>query len=220
MLLVNEIYPAICGESRFSGQPCTLVRLTGCHIRCSWCDSAHSFAGGETMSVEAVVAAVQDHRFSAVLVTGGEPLLQKDLIPLLDALLADNRQVLLETSGTLGPANMLPLAAVPTEVHKVVDVKAPGSAIAPEVIDWAGIAALGTRDELKFVCADRADYEWSRDLVRAGDKLPTGVRVAFSPVQGDLESRELAEWILADKLDVVFQIQLHKAVWPDVERGV
>ncbi|MDX2474493.1 MAG: radical SAM protein [Candidatus Krumholzibacteria bacterium] len=220
MLLVNEIYPAICGESRFSGHACTLVRLTGCHIRCSWCDSAHSFAGGETLTVEAVVQAVREQGFKAVLVTGGEPLLQKDLIPLLEALLADNREILLETSGTLGPANMLPLAAVPAEVHKVVDVKAPGSAISAQEIDWAGIADLGPRDELKFVCADRKDYEWSRDLVLAAEKLPAGVRVAFSPVQGDLTPRELAEWILADKLDVVFQIQLHKAVWPDVERGV
>ncbi len=220
MLLVNEIYPAICGESRFSGHACTLVRLTGCHIRCSWCDSAHSFAGGETLTVEAVVQAVREQGFKAVLVTGGEPLLQKDLIPLLEALLADNREILLETSGTLGPANMLPLAAVPAEVHKVVDVKAPGSAISAQEIDWAGIAGLGPRDELKFVCADRKDYEWSRDLVLAAEKLPAGVRVAFSPVQGDLTPRELAEWILADKLDVVFQIQLHKAVWPDVERGV
>ena len=172
------------------------------------------------MSVEAVVGAVQEQGFSTVLVTGGEPLLQKDLVPLLEALLADNRQVLLETSGTLGPANMLPLAEVPANVHKVVDVKAPGSAIAAKEIDWAGIAGLGARDELKFVCADRTDYEWSRDLVLAGDKLPAGVRTAFSPVQGDLTARELAEWILADKLDVVFQIQLHKAVWPDVDRGV
>ncbi len=220
MLLVNEIYSAICGESRFSGQPCTLVRLTGCHIRCRWCDSEHSFAGGQTMPVAAVAAAVQESGFGLVLVTGGEPLLQKDLLPLLTALLDDGRQVLLETSGTLGPSNLIPMAEVPTAVHKVVDLKAPGSAIASDQIDWQGIARLGSRDELKIVCADRRDYEWGRDIVRAGDRLPAGVRVGFSPAQGELLPRDLAEWILADKLDAVFQIQLHKAVWPDVERGV
>ena len=220
MLLVNEIYSAICGESRFSGQPCSLVRLTGCHIRCRWCDSAHSFAGGQTMTVAAVVDDVRQRGFATVLVTGGEPLLQQDLVPLLTALVDDDRRVLLETSGTLGPRNMLPLSAVPAKVHKVVDVKAPGSAINAAEIDWEGIRQLGSRDELKFVCADRGDYEWSRDLVLAGENLPQGVRASFSAVQGELAGRDLAEWILADRLDVVFQIQLHKAVWPDVERGV
>ncbi len=220
MLLVNEIYSAICGESRFSGYPCTLVRLTGCHIRCRWCDSAHSFAGGQTQSVDSVVKAVREQGQAKVLVTGGEPLLQSDLVPLLEALLDDGRQVLLETSGTHGPANMTPLAAVPAAVCKIVDVKAPGSEIGSEAIDWPGIANLGEHDELKIVCADRTDYEWARDLVRTTDRLPQGVRVSFSPVQGEMTLRELAEWILADKLDVVFQVQLHKVVWPDVERGV
>ena len=220
MLLVNEIYSAICGESRFSGHPCTLIRLTGCHIRCRWCDSAHSFAGGQPLSVAAVGAIVRENNFRTVLVTGGEPLLQQDLHPLLAALLADGRRVLLETSGTRGPANMMPLSAVPDAVHKVVDVKAPGSTITTAAIDWAGISGLGLLDELKFVCADRADYEWSRDMVKAGERCPTGVRISFSPVQGELAPRDLAEWILADNLDVVFQIQLHKAVWPDTDRGV
>lgn len=220
MLLINEIYPAICGESRFSGQPCSLVRLTGCHLRCRWCDSAHSFSGGTSMSVADVVAVVAASGFRHVLVTGGEPLLQAELLPLLEALLQDGRLVLLETSGTLGPVNMLALASVPGEVHKVVDLKAPGSAIAAARIDWPGIAQLGPRDELKVVCADRTDYEWGRDLVRAGTHWPSELRVGFSPVQGELEPRQLAEWILADKLDACFQIQLHRAVWPDVERGV
>ncbi len=172
------------------------------------------------MTVAAVVDDVRQRGFATVLVTGGEPLLQQDLVPLLTALVDDERQVLLETSGTLGPRNMLPLSAVPAKVHKVVDVKAPGSAINAAEIDWEGIRQLGSRDELKFVCADRADYEWSRDLVLAGENLPQGVRASFSAVQGELAGRDLAEWILADQLDVVFQIQLHKAVWPDVERGV
>jgi 7-carboxy-7-deazaguanine synthase len=220
MLMVSEIYPAICGESRFRGRPCTLVRLTGCHVRCRWCDSAHSFRGGTSLAVADVVARVRDSGFRTVLVTGGEPLLQRDLVPLCAALLDDGRDVLLETSGTLGPANMLGLAEVPAGVHRIVDLKAPGSAIAPEAIDWDGIAGLGAGDELKIVCADRGDYVWGRDLVRQDDRLPSDVPVCFSPAHGELEPRDLAGWILDDRLDVEFQIQLHKAVWPDVPGGV
>ncbi|MFN2370719.1 MAG: radical SAM protein [Candidatus Krumholzibacteriia bacterium] len=220
MLLVNEIYPAICGESRFSGQPCTLVRLTGCHLRCVWCDSEHSFQGGQRLGVPAITEVVRGHGFRTVLVTGGEPLLQAGVKELLAALLADGRTVLLETSGTRGPSNAVPLVAVPAGVHRIVDLKAPGSGIAADLLDWEGIAALDGGDELKIVCADRADYAWGRDLVRAPGRLPAGVPVVFSPVQDALAPRDLAEWILADGLDVRLQIQLHKAVWPERTRGV
>jgi 7-carboxy-7-deazaguanine synthase len=220
MLLVNEIYKAISGESRYMGWPCTLVRLTGCHIRCSWCDSEHSFAGGQNMTVEAILEQVERHGFRTVLVTGGEPLLQAEISHLLDALLADGRRILLETSGTLMGNRALPLAKVPAGVHRVVDLKAPGSGIGSEKIDWAGISDLGEGDELKVVCADRKDYEWGRGLVREGGRWAQGLRVGFSPVQDSLPAKDLAEWILADGLDVCFQIQLHKAVWPHVERGV
>ena len=172
------------------------------------------------MTVAAVVAAVRDQGFRTVLVTGGEPLLQRELVPLLQALLDDGRVILLETSGTRGPANMVQLGEVPAAVHKVVDLKAPGSAIDAAEIDWQGVAGLGARDEIKIVCADRLDYEWGRDIVRSDDRLPVGIRVSFSPVQGELSARDLAEWILADKLDAVCQIQLHKALWPEAERGV
>jgi 7-carboxy-7-deazaguanine synthase len=219
MLLINEIYPAVCGESRFSGHPCTLVRLTGCHIRCVWCDSEHSFSGGETMTVERVVERVRAEGFATVLVTGGEPLLQPDVRDLMAALLADGRRVLLETSGTLGHDKLLPLGEVPAGVHRIVDVKAPGSGIPADLIDWDGLGRLGEDDELKFVLAGRADYEWARDLVREGARLPAGPLVSFSAVEATLPARDLAAWILADRLDVRFQIQLHRAVWPDVERG-
>jgi 7-carboxy-7-deazaguanine synthase len=220
MLLINEIYPAICGESRFFGYPCTLVRLTGCHIRCGWCDSEHSFAGGEPMAVQAVVERIDEVGFETVLVTGGEPLLQPDVIPLMAALIEGGRRVLLETSGALGHEKLLPLTKVPAGVHRIVDVKAPGSGIPADLIDWEGIAGLGPEDEIKIVLADRNDYEWARDLVLVGERLPAGVTVSFSPVQESLEAKDLAEWILADGLDVRFQIQLHRVVWPDVTRGV
>jgi 7-carboxy-7-deazaguanine synthase len=128
--------------------------------------------------------------------------------------------VLLETSGTLGPRSLVPLREVPAGVHRIVDLKAPGSGLGPAVIDWEGIAALGPGDELKAVLADRRDYEWARDLVRESGRLPAGVPVSFSPVQDGLAPAELAAWILADGLEVRFQLQLHKVVWPGVERGV
>lgn len=220
MLQVSEIYRSICGESLFSGRPCTLVRLTGCHVRCAWCDSAHAFNGGERRSVDEVLARVRELGPRTVLVTGGEPLLQPAVTDLLRALLADGRDVLLETSGTLAPRSAVPLREVPEGVHRIVDLKAPGSGLAPGVIDWAGIAALGPGDELKAVLADRRDYEWARDLVREPGRLPAGVPVSFSPVQDGLAPADLAAWILGDGLEVRFQLQLHKVVWPDVERGV
>jgi len=220
MLQVNEIYTAISGESRYMGWPCTLVRLTGCHIRCSWCDSEHSFTGGQSLSVQDIVQQVRDNGFRTVLLTGGEPLLQAEVLPLMQSLIADGRRILLETSGTLMGPRALSLADVPQGVHRVVDLKAPGSGIGSELIDWEGLAILGSGDEIKVVCAHRQDYDWARDLVLAGEGWASELRVSFSPVQDSLPARELAQWILEDGLDVCFQIQLHKAVWPDVERGV
>lgn len=220
MLLINEIYTAICGESRFIGRPCTLVRLTGCHIRCVWCDSEHSFTEGRSLSVNEILTEIQSLGFPTVLVTGGEPLLQAEIVDLLAALLDDCRTVLLETSGALGHAKLVPLGDVPAGVHRIVDIKAPGSGIPAEFIDWEGIAGLGSGDEVKIVCVDRNDYKWARELVRAGDRIPAEAVVTFSPVQGKLPPRDLAEWILADGLDVCFQIQLHRAVWPEIDRGV
>jgi len=219
MLLINEIYATICGESRHTGRPCTLIRLTGCHVRCSWCDSAHSFSGGRRLSVDDVRRIVNEHGLSTVLVTGGEPLLQRAVGELLAGLMDDGRRVLLETSGTVLPSTALGLSEVPVGVHRIVDIKAPGSGIPAEQIDWDGIAALGAGDELKIVCAHREDFEWSAALV-ASDRLPDAATVSLSAVQGSLEARELAEWIVNERLDVCFQIQLHRAVWPDLERGV
>ena len=220
MLLVNEIYKAISGESRFMGWPCTLIRLTGCHIRCSWCDSEHSFKGGKPMSVEAILDQVKSNGFRTVLLTGGEPLLQAQSLDLMTSLLQHGHRVLLETSGTLMTDKALSLEKVPEGVHRVVDLKAPGSGISSQKIDWAGLASLGEADEIKVVCADRNDFEWARDLVLQGGHWAADLRVSFSPVQDSLPARDLAQWILDDGLDVCSQIQLHKALWPDVERGV
>ena len=146
--------------------------------------------------------------------------MQPEVVDLLDALLADGRTVLLETSGALGHDKLIPLGQVPKGVHRIVDLKAPGSGISAELIDWEGVADLGAGDEIKIVCADRDDYEWGREVVVSGDRIPPGPVITFSPVEGTLLPRELAEWILADGLDVCFLIQLHRAVWPEVDRGV
>ena len=216
-LQVNEIYYTILGESRAVGTPCAIVRLTGCHRRCSYCDSAYAFEGGTSMTVPEVCARVAGLDAACVLVTGGEPLRQAACPDLLGALLADGRDVMLETSGTLGA---LPLASVPAGVRRIVDVKTPGSGIGADQVDWPGFAELGRRDELKFVCCDRDDYVWARDLVRGGERLPDEVPVSFSPAEGRLEPATLAEWIIEDRLAVQFQMQLHKVLWPGRKQGI
>lgn len=217
VLLVNEIYPTILGESRSLGRPCAIVRLTGCHRRCTWCDTAHAFRGGRRLAPDAVRAEVAALGLPAVLVTGGEPLLQAEAIPLMAGFLDDGLRVILETSGTVGAE---PLASVPAGVRRVVDVKAPGSGIPADQIDWEGIAGLGPDDDLKFVCADRADYEWVRGLIRGEGRLPAGPARILSPVHGRLAPADLAGWILEDRLDARLQVQLHRVLWPDRDRGV
>jgi len=217
MIQVNEIYCTILGESGAVGKPCAIVRLTGCHRRCTYCDSAYAFHDGVSMSRTDVVARVGELAVGTVLVTGGEPLLQPGCLELLEALLAGGCEILLETSGTLGAT---PLARVPADVRRIVDVKTPGSGVPADQVDWSGLRDLGPRDELKFVCCDRADYDWARNLVRAGERLPADVPIVFSPAEGRLDPTELAEWIVADRLDVRFQIQLHKVLWPGRVRGV
>ncbi len=218
MLLIKEIYPAILGESRLSGETCAIVRLTGCHRRCRYCDTEYAFSGGRRLTVADVCEQVRGIGFRTVLVTGGEPLLQRELLDLLHVLVGDRYRVVLETSGTTGVP--LRLDELPAEVVRVVDVKTPGSGIDVTEIDWDGLATLGTDDEVKIVCCDRADYVWARDEVVRADRLPRQVPVTLAPVWGELEPRALAEWILADRLPVRFQVQLHKVVWPDAEGGV
>jgi len=225
MLYVREIYPAIMGESRHAGWPCTIVRLTGCHRRCVYCDTAYAFHGGEKLTVAQVLERVQATGHRMLLLTGGEPLLQQGAAPLMAAALDHGLDVVLETSGTLGVR--VPLAAVPRGVCRVVDVKTPGSGIAADQVDWDGLASLDAGDEVKLVVTGRADYEWARGLLRDGlpvggrtRRLPDGVPVTLSPGWGDLELRDLAGWILDDRLPVRFQVQLHKVVWPEAEGGV
>jgi 7-carboxy-7-deazaguanine synthase len=213
MLTVNEIFHSIQGESTHAGRPCVFVRLTACNLRCSWCDTPYAFHEGQKMTVDEVLDRVRAYGCGVVEVTGGEPLLQQDVYPLLERLLADGREVLLETGGHMS------VAAVPAGVARIIDVKCPGSGEA-EKMDWSNLDRLTPRDEVKFVLRDRADYEYARDVVARYDLPARCAAVLFSPVHGVLEPRLLAEWILADRLPVRLQLQVHKYVWDAQTRGV
>jgi 7-carboxy-7-deazaguanine synthase len=213
MLTITEIFHSIQGESTHAGRPCVFVRLTACDLRCSWCDTPYAFTEGRKMSLEDVLADVASRGENLVEITGGEPLLQKDVYPLMDALLARGHEVLLETGGHV------PLTQVPPAVKKIVDVKCPGSGEADRN-HWDNLAAVGHDDEVKFVIKDRADYDYAKRVV-AEHGLADRVRaVHFSPVHGVLEARVLAEWVLADRLPVRVQLQLHKYIWSATTRGV
>lgn len=213
MLTVNEIFHSIQGESSHAGRPCVFVRLTACDLRCSWCDTAYAFYEGTKMSVDEVVSAVNAYGCNVVEITGGEPLLQKDVYPLMDRLLRDGRTVLLETGGHLS------VAAVPEGVVRVIDVKCPGSGES-ERNCWANLDSLRATDEIKFVIKDRPDYEYAREVCASHGLPGRCAAVLFSPVHGVLNPRDLAEWILADRLAVRLQLQAHKYIWDASTRGV
>jgi 7-carboxy-7-deazaguanine synthase len=206
-LRITEIFHSIQGESSTVGQPTVFVRLTGCPLRCAWCDTEYAFSGGELMDRDRIVAAVAGFGVRHVCVTGGEPLAQSGCRPLLAALCDAGHQVQLETSGALDIANIDERVAV------IMDIKTPSSGEGARN-RWDNLPLLKSGDEIKFVIADRVDYEWSRAvLVEHG--LPARCRVLFSPVWNRLEARQLAEWILEDRLRVCFQVQLHKYLWGD-----
>jgi 7-carboxy-7-deazaguanine synthase len=213
VLTVNEIFHSIQGESTHAGRPCVFVRLTACDLRCSWCDTPYAFYEGRKMSLDDVVEAVESYGCPLVELTGGEPLLQKEVYPLMERLLRSGKTVLIETGGHLS------LAAVPPAVHKIMDVKCPGSGESHRM-DWSNLEHLSLADEVKFVIRDRADYEYGRDVV-ARHALDRKVgAVLFSPVHGVLDPRTLSEWVLADRLPVRVQLQVHKYIWDPQTRGV
>ena len=212
MLKVNEIFHSIQGESTHAGRPCVFVRLTGCNLRCTWCDTEYAFFEGRRMSLDAVVAAVGEFGCRLVEITGGEPLLQPGTVPLMRALLDAGYEVLVETGGHV------PIDEVPDGVGRIVDVKCPGSGESDRN-HWDNLARLRPGDEVKFVLADAGDYAWAADVVRRLE-LDRRAPVLFSPVTGRLAPGDLAGWILRDRLPVRFQIQVHKVLWPDVVRGV
>ena len=213
MLTVNEIFHSIQGESTFAGEPCVFVRLTACDLRCSWCDTVYAFHEGRKMSVDDVVAEVERYGCSTVEVTGGEPLLQQDVYALMARLLQEGKRVLLETGGHRS------IEHVPAGVIRIVDVKCPGSGESDKMA-WVNLQRLSATDQVKFVIKDRQDYEFARAVVAREQLSARAGCVLFSPVHGVMNPRQLAEWILTDRLPVRLQLQAHKYIWPPDMRGV
>jgi 7-carboxy-7-deazaguanine synthase len=213
VLTVNEIFHSIQGESTLAGVPCVFVRLTACDLRCRWCDTPYAFHEGRKLSVDEVVAQVEAYGCPTVEITGGEPLLQADVIPLTTQLLARGYRVMVETGGHRS------IAGVPAGVIRIVDIKCPGSGESDRN-DWSNLALLTSLDQVKFVLADRADYEFARDVITREHLADRCGAVLLSPVHGELALKPLAEWILADRLPVRLQVQLHKYIWDPQTRGV
>jgi len=213
VLTINEIFHSIQGESTYAGRPCVFVRLTACDLRCSWCDTEYAFYEGRKMSVDDVIADVEARGCPTVEVTGGEPLLQPDVYPLMQRLLDSGKTVLIETGGHRSIAN------VPAGVIRIMDVKCPGSGESAKN-DWSNLAILTKSDEVKFVIADRVDYEYARDIVQRENLSARVNAVLFSPVHGKLDAKLLSEWVIADRLDVRVQLQMHKYIWSPETRGV
>ena len=211
-LRVNEIFYSIQGESTFAGRPCVLVRLTGCQMRCTWCDTEYSFYEGRWMRVDEVIEEVLEYGCPLAEVTGGEPLLQPGVHTLMSGLCDRGLQVLLETGGGLD------ISGVDPRVRRIVDLKCPGSGEA-ENNHWPNLTQLRATDEVKLVVQDRDDYEWARDAIREHriDRLCT---VHLSPVWSALEPAELAAWVLEDRLPARVSLQLHKTLWGAEKRGV
>ena len=213
MLTVNEIFHSIQGESTFAGAPCVFVRLTACDLRCTWCDTPYAFTEGRKRTVADVVDEVVAFGCPLVEMTGGEPLLQEDVYPLMDALLARGLTVLLETGGHIS------VDRVPEGVVRIVDVKCPGSGESARN-HWPNLWLLGPSDQVKFVIRDRDDYDFARGVVASHGLAGKCAAVLFSPVHDVLAPPELASWILADKLAVRLQLQVHKYIWGAHARGV
>ena len=208
---VTEIFYSIQGESTHAGRPCAFIRLTGCNLRCRWCDSEYTFTGGERMSIDDVVARVKAFRCDLVEVTGGEPLAQSEAFDLIGRLCDEGLEVLIETSGSID------IAPVDRRATIILDIKCPGSG-EMEKNRWENLELLKPRDEIKFVIADRADYDWARRTIE--ERKLDRWTILFSPVWGEMEMKSLAEWMLADHVPARFQTQLHKHIWGAEARGV
>jgi 7-carboxy-7-deazaguanine synthase len=213
LLRVNEIFYSVQGESTYAGRPCVFVRLTGCDLRCTWCDTPYAFYQGDSHPVTWVLEEVAGFDCPLVEITGGEPLLQDDVYPLMEGLVAADTTVLLETGGHRSTHR------VPERVVTVLDVKCPASGEADRM-DWENLDRLRTYDEVKFVVADRADYEYARDVIARHDLGRRAAAVHLSPAHGVLPLRALSEWALTDRVPARVQLQLHKYIWDPSARGV
>jgi 7-carboxy-7-deazaguanine synthase len=213
MLTVNEIFYSIQGESTHAGEPCVFIRLTACDLRCSWCDTPYAFHEGRKRTLDDVVAEVEAYECPLVEITGGEPLLQQDVYPLMDRLLAAGHTLLLETGGHLD------IGKVPPPVVRIVDIKCPASGEASKQ-HWANFDRLLPHDQVKFVIQDEADYRYARDVLSRYELDKRCAAVLFSPVHGVLDPKVLSEWVLRDRLPARIQLQVHKYIWGADVRGV
>ena len=211
-LTVNEIFFSLQGESSHAGMPCLFVRLSHCNLRCTWCDTSYAFDAGREMSIEEIIEELHAHSCRLVEVTGGEPLAQEPCFALLTRLCDDGYEVLLETSGSID------ISRVDSRVQRIIDLKCPASGMMDHNL-WSNLDLIRPGDEIKFVIADRNDYQWARQIIEQYALLPR-CPVLMSPVFDQLANVELAEWILADGLAVRYQLQLHKYIWDPSTRGV
>lgn len=212
MLKINEIFYSIQGESTFAGERCIFVRLTGCNLRCTYCDTEYAFYDGEEYSVDEIVEKVKSYNCNLVEITGGEPLLQEDVHPLMTKLCDNNFTVLIETSGSLSIEN------VDKRVRNILDFKTPSSKM-DKKNDFKNINYLKPIDEVKFVLGSREDYDWAKEILEKY-KLDEKVKILFSSVFDKIEHEELVNWILEDKLNVRYQLQMHKYIWDPMKTGV
>ena len=212
-LKINEIFFSIQGESTFAGRPCVFVRLSGCNLDCAWCDTPYAREEGEWMSIWDIHDVVSSYGFPVVEITGGEPLLQEETPALARSLLASGFTVLLETNGSMD------IRAVDSACIRIMDIKCPSSG-QEHLMDLENLHRLGENDELKFVLSDLRDYEYAKAIVVRVRQIIPACKVLFSTVGGMLDPADLSAWILADRLDVRLQVQLHKIIWPNMTRGV
>ena len=212
MIKINEIYLSVQGESTHTGLPCVFIRLTGCNLRCSWCDTVYAFHEGKNMSIDEILQKVANFGIHLVEITGGEPLMQDNVYTLMRRLIESGYKVMLETGGSIS------LERVPKDVIKIMDLKCPGSG-EQEKNNLDNLKLLVPHDEVKFVILDRKDYEWSRDIIKRY-KINETAHILISPVFDKLELKEIVKWILKDRLPVRLQTQLHKIIWDKNTIGV
>ncbi|MFQ5787118.1 MAG: radical SAM protein [Thermodesulfobacteriota bacterium] len=212
LLSVNEIFKSIQGESSYAGIPCVFVRLTGCNLRCSYCDTTYAYDEGAEMSVSEILNKIKGYGGKNVCITGGEPLLQNNVTKLINLLKKCHYKIFVETGGSIN------VDLLPKTVIRIMDIKCPGSGMDKEM-DWENIKRLKHKDEVKFIISSKKDYEWAKRITKK-HKLIDRVQILFGVAYGRLKPKSLAGWILKDKLDVRLQLQLHKYIWPDKTKGV
>ncbi len=212
-LQISELFTSIQGESTYAGQPCGFIRLVGCNLRCVWCDTGYAFEGGNTRTIQEILETAASWRLPLVEITGGEALLQPGCVPLAQALLEAGYITLLETNGSL------PIDVLPNGVVRIMDIKCPGSGMSDRM-HWPNVEVLTKQDEVKFVLANRADYDWALEVLQRYSLAARCKAIHLSPVSGMLDPAQLAVWMLEDLPPARLQLQLHKIIWPADMRGV